>query len=283
MMVIDAAAGEAGSGDNCYHDADTATWEDHMTGLEKPRLRWLAVATLAWVSLTLPAAAQDPAAEEPEEPRWQGSAGLAFVTTSGNTDTQNVGLDFALKRKPEPWGLELTVKVERAEEEGVETAERYLAGLRGTRALNERWELFAGVSGEQDTFAGLDLRTLVEAGAVYHALLGPEHLLSFDLGATWTDEDRVPPALDVDYLGAVAGVAYEWKFSESASLTERLVYYPNFDDAEDWRLDSTTALTASLNERFALQLSYAVRYRNLPVGGRDDTDTTTKASLVLKL
>ncbi len=255
-----------------------------MIRFDEPRLRWLAIATLAWASLALPAAAQDPAAEEEaEEPRWQGSAGLAFVTTSGNTDSQHVGFDFELSRRPEPWGLELTAQVDRAEEESELTAERYLAGLRATRALAERWELFAGASGEHDEFAGLDLRTLVEAGFVYHALLGPEHLLSFDLGATWTDEDRVPPALDLDYLGAVAGVSYEWKISDTASFTERLVYYPNFDDAEDWRFDSATALTASISERFALQLSYRLRYRNLPVGARDDTDTTTKASLVLKL
>ena len=234
-------------------------------------------------AIASPVAAHDPVAEEEPAPRWQGSAGLAFVATSGNTDTQNIGFDFALERKPEPWGLKLTAQVERAEEDGFERAERYVAGIRATRALDERWELFAGVSGEQDEFAGLDLRTLVEAGFIYHALLGPEHLLSFDLGATWTDEDRVPPNLDVDYLGGIAGVAYEWKISETASLSERLVYYPNFDDAENWRFDSTTALTASLSERFALQLSYQVRFRNVPVGDRDDTDTATKASLVMNL
>lgn len=244
--------------------------------------RCLAVATLAWVSL--PAQAHDPDGDkETEEPRWSGTAGLAFVTTGGNTDTQSLGLDLLLKRRPEPWGLELTAQFQRAEEDGVDTAERYQAGLRLKRSVGQRWELFAGVLGEQDEFAGIDLRTVAEAGGLVHALTGPAHLLSFDLGATWTDEDRLPPEPDTEYFGAVAGLAYEWKISDRAALTERLIYYPNFDDAGDWRLDSTTALTASINARFAVMLSYELRFRNRPVGTRDDTDTTTKASLVVKL
>lgn len=232
-----------------------------------------------------PALAQDPQGEgEAEaEPRWQGKAGLSLLATSGNTETESFGLDLSLERRPEPWGLALGVQLHRAEEDGVRTAERYLASLRGKRALGERWELFAGIAGEQDEFAGLDLRTLIEAGATYAALRGSAHLLSFDFGVNWTDEDRLPPQPDVDYLGAILGLSYEWKISDSASLTERLAYYPNFDDSDDWRADSTTALTASLSERFALQFAYELRYRNRPIGRRDDTDTTTKVSLVLNL
>lgn len=240
--------------------------------------------TLILALATAPARAQEAEAPEDEaEPRWSGSAGLAVLVTSGNTETESLGLDVQVTRKPDPWGLELKAQFQRAEDSGVRTAERYYLSLRGTRTVSERWEVYAGVSAEQDEFAGLDLRQLVEAGFVYYALTGPKHLLDFDLGLTWTDEDRVPPEPDTDFVGAVAGLDYTWKISDTASLTERLIYYPNFDESDDWRVDSTTALSASLTMRWALQLSYEVRYRNQPIGDRDDTDATTKASLVLKL
>ena len=77
--------------------------------------------------------------------------------------------------------------------------------------------------------------------------------MAVDLGVSFTDEDRVPPEPDTDSVGAIVGLAYEWKITTTASVTERLIYYPNFDNSDDWRADSTTAVTASLSTRLALQ------------------------------
>ena len=85
----------------------------------------------------------------------------------------------------------------------------------------------------------------------------------------------------MDWFGGVAGLKWDWAFSKSASLSQRLLYYPNFDDTADWRLASDTAVTASLTKLLALQFSYLVRYRNQPIGDNETTDTTTKASVVL--
>jgi putative salt-induced outer membrane protein len=231
--------------------------------------------------ITVPVPAQEAETEEVEESPWQGNLGLAYLATSGNSETETFGLDFVLNREPDPWGLELFAHFNRGEQDSVKTAERYYAGGRARRALGERWELFAGISGEKDEFAGFDLRTLLETGVVYKALLGPKHLLSFDAGLTWTDEDRIEPQPDTDYIGGLAGLAYEWKISDGASFTHRLIYYPNFDDSDDWRLSSDTAIQAALNARFALKFGYGLRYRNRPIGVADDTDTTTSASVVV--
>lgn len=228
---------------------------------------------------TRPVLAQEE--EEPKEPAWKGNLGLAYLATSGNTETESFGLDFKLERRPDPWGFEVTALFNRAEDEGVKTAERYLAGGRAKRALDERWELFGGLSGEKDEFSGFKLRAIAEAGAVYKALQGPTHLLSFDGGLTWTDEDRIDPEPDADWFGAVVGLSYEWKVSDTASLTQRLVYYPNFDDSDDWRLNSDTGLQASISSALAVKVSYEVRYRNEPIASNDDTDTTSKVSLVV--
>ncbi|MFV2074115.1 MAG: YdiY family protein [Thermoanaerobaculales bacterium] len=218
--------------------------------------------------------------EEAPEPIWTGSLGLAYLATSGNSDTTTFGLDFTTERKPTPWGLTIKGKFNRADENGIKTAERYLLGGRARRALGDRWELFAGLSAEKDIFAGYDLLFLVESGLTYRALTGPKHLLSFDGGLTWTDENRVPPEADVSYVGAILGLSYEWKISDNASLTQILGYYPNFDDSSDWRLNSETGLQTAVNSWFAVKLGYEVRFRNKPIGDNDDTDTTTTASVV---
>jgi putative salt-induced outer membrane protein len=242
---------------------------------------------LAVLILTAPilAFAQDEApAEAPPEP-WKGALGLSYVDTSGNSETSAFGVDFKVERLPEPWGLEITGLFNRASNNGELSAERYYLGGRAKRALGDRWELFGGLSGEKDEFAGFDLRLLAEAGVSYKVLLGPKHFLSFDGGLTYTDEDRFEPVPDEAWFGGVLGLAYEWKITDSTSLTERLLYYPNFDESSDWRLASDTGIQAAISEMLALKFSYEYRYRNEPLlladgSVADTTDTTTRFSVV---
>jgi putative salt-induced outer membrane protein len=220
-------------------------------------------------------------AEETEEsPAWQGSLGLSLVATSGNSDTKTLGLDFSLGKTPDPWGLKLDASFIHSEQEGETTAERYSLHLRGERSLGGRWQLFTGVSGLQDKLAGYDMRVVFEGGATFHALRQPRHELSLDSGLTWTKEDLTLGGSD-DYLGGLLGLAYKWQISDSAAFSERLIWYPNFDESGDWRATSETALQAAVSSRLALKLGYQLRYENQPVEGFDDTDATTRVSLVV--
>jgi putative salt-induced outer membrane protein len=241
--------------------------------------RYLQVLIVILAFGSLPVLAQESEEQQPE-PAWTGSLGLSWLATSGNTDTSSLGLDLSLTREPDPWGLEFVARGNRADQAGNLTAENYLAAVRAMRKLSVRWDAFGGLSYAKDTFAGFDSQIVASAGVTYKALLGPKHLLAFDMGLSWTTEDVVPPYPDVDFVGGLFGLAWEWKLSDGAKLTERLVFTPNFDDSEDWRLGSMTAIEASVNEWLALRLGFDVRYRNLPIGLNKNTDTTSTASVV---
>jgi putative salt-induced outer membrane protein len=233
------------------------------------------------VLLAAPVLAQEEETEEEEKSPWATSLGLSYLATSGNTDTSSFGLDFELTREPQPWGLEVVGQFNRAEDTGVITAERYFLAGRALRSIGKRWDVFGGLSFEKDEFAGFDLRTIVGAGLVYRALLGPTHNLAFDFGPTWTDENRIEPEPDVDFFGAIVGLSYEWKISESASFTQRFAYFPNFDTGDDWRFNSDSGIQAAISDWMAIRLGYELRYRNEPIGDAAATDSTTKASVVL--
>lgn len=243
--------------------------------------RWMLVIGVILGLSAFPAMAQEAEdAGEAPEPIWTGSLGLAYLATTGNSETSTFGLNFTTERRPTPWGLTITGRFNRNEDDGVLTAERYSLGGRARRALGERWEFFGGLSAEKDEFAGFDLLLLAETGVTYRALMGPKHHLSFDAGVTWTDENRIEPEPDVDFLGAVLGLDYEWKISDNSSLIQALDFYPNFDESSDWRLTSMTALQSAVNSWLAVKLGYEVRYRNEPIGDNEKTDTTSTASVV---
>ena len=229
----------------------------------------------------MPLFAHDEEAEVEEEPLWKNALGLSLIKTTGNSETENFGLDFQGSRRPTPWGLEYRAFFNKAEDSGTKTAEQYYLGGRGYRKLAERWDVFAGLSFARDEFAGFDLQTILEAGVTYHALLGPRHFLSFDGGLTYTDENRIDPSPDVSYMGAVLGLDYEFKITEKSSFTQTFDFYPNFDDSDDWRFVSETGVTAAITDMLGLKFGYLYRYRNEPIGDSKSTDTTTTMSVVL--
>lgn len=239
----------------------------------------------ALLLFALPLLAQEPCPcpepAPPPPPLWTGSAGFSYLATSGNSDSETLGLTVGLARQPTPWGVEISAAANRAESEGEKTAERILAGLRGKRAFGERWEAFGGLSWEQDEFAGFDARTLVEAGGLWKAIVSERQLLAFDAGLTWTQEDPVVGE-SFDYFGAVAGFDWVWKISQTATFRERVLGYPNFDESEDWRLRSETTLEAALAASWALRASYLWTRDNLPAPGFEKDDATTSVSVVWK-
>jgi putative salt-induced outer membrane protein len=209
------------------------------------------------------------------------SLGLSYLATSGNTETSTAAIDAKLTWLTAPWTVEAVAAHLRSEQDGIATAERTNLGLRGSRAMGESWDLFAGLTGLTDEFAGIDMRAVAEAGVTFRYLEGPVHSLALDVGATWTRDDPVIGETD-SFVGALAAARYAWKISDSAELSERLSFFPSLEETDDWRIESDFAVQATLTKTAALKLSYLLRHDNVPVAGFEKTDSATGVSLVLK-
>jgi len=217
-----------------------------------------------------------------EEKPWEFSLGLSYLATTGNSESQTAGLDLAYKRTFGLWGVEAKGSYLRAEADGDETANSTFLGVRGTRSISERWQLFAGASVLMDEFAGLDQRFVLEGGVTYKAVATEKHALAIDLGAAWTSDDMVSGD-SMEYVSGLLGLTYGWTISETAKLSERLAFVPSFEESDDWRLSSETALEAAVSAKLAVKLGFVYLYDNVPVPGFEKTDTRTSASLVVKL
>src|SRR5580704_1166403 len=108
--------------------------------------------------------AQDP---PPPPPLWDTQLGLSFVGTSGNTDTNTLGADFSLHRRWTVWQLESTASAVETSSDDVRTAERLLAGVRGTRTLTPIIGFTTGEKLEHDPFAGVNVRSIADVGLTY--------------------------------------------------------------------------------------------------------------------
>ncbi|HSE41371.1 MAG TPA: DUF481 domain-containing protein [Acidobacteriota bacterium] len=245
------------------------------------RLILIAVVTIGFASVVF--------AHDPEElpPRMcHGTAEFSFVNTSGNTDTQTLGLGGSVECKPGLWTYLAKGAFIRSESDDVLNAKTIDALFRASRKLTDRLEAYGQFSYFQNEFAGIENRYSLEGGVLYSLITNDQHSLQVNGGIGYTNEDRVPiPGIideDLSFASLGLGASYRWKISKTAEFGEDATFTINLNDGDDWRFANTTFVAASINTIFSLKLSYLLTYLNQPVPGFGTTDSTTSAALVAK-
>lgn len=250
--------------------------------------RKLLLLLIFMVYFSLQALAQEPPPAPPPPPAHTciGSAELSFVSTTGNTDTQTLGVGGSIECKPNKWTYLAKGAFIRSEADDLETAKSLDTLFRASRDLTTRLKAYGQFNYFQNEFAGIENRYAVEGGIAYMLLVHPKHTLEVDAGLGYTKEDRVEVIgiLDEDLSFATArfGGIYRWKISENAEFGEDAGFTLNLNDGEDWRFANIAYVAAKLNTIFSLKFSYAIAYLNNPVPGFGKTDTITSAAVVAK-
>jgi putative salt-induced outer membrane protein len=247
---------------------------------------WILLLFAFYFSVEAFAQETPPAAPPPPPRTCTGSAELSFVSTTGNTDTQTLGLGGSIECKPNKWTYTAKAAFIRSEADDVETAKSLDTLFRAARDLTPRLKAYGQFIYFQNEFAGIENRYAVEGGLAYMLLVHPKHTLEIDGGIGYTKEDRVEvlgiPDEDLSFASARTGAIYRFKISETAEFGDDAGFTFNLNDSEDWRFANVAYVAAKLTTIFSLKLSYAVAYLNNPVPGFGKTDTITSAAVVAK-
>jgi putative salt-induced outer membrane protein len=235
---------------------------------------------LLFVGPPISAYAQAPPAAEPP-PRWERKAEVSFVSTTGNSDTQTVGLGGSLVWRPDPWTTEAKASFVRSETSNVETARTFAADFRQGRSLTPRVDVFGRYGFLSNEFAGIESRSTIDGGVGYKLLLGPVHTLRADAGLGYSHENRLNQD-DLSFPLANFGGAYKWQISKTADLTDAAVFTASLENGEDRRFGNAFAVTAALTSVFSLKAVHEVKFVNAPVPTFEQTDTLTSVALVAK-
>jgi putative salt-induced outer membrane protein len=228
-----------------------------------------------------PARAQDPAAAPPPPPFREGTVNFSFVQTSGNSETQSLGLDGDLILRPPDWELRNKATFVRVETEDTVTAQAFAYLSRAARRLTTRLSTYGQYDYARDVIAGIRHRHVVTGGVLYRVLAREEHTFDAFGGLGYAHERRV---LDDTTSTAVfdTGTTYKWKFSDAAELTDDFRFNQSLSDGADWRVGHLAAVTARLTTLLSLKVAHDVRYRHAPPSGFETTDVATSIALVAK-
>jgi putative salt-induced outer membrane protein len=225
------------------------------------------------------AAAQAPPEEPP--PLWDSQVGASFVGTSGNSDTATVGADFSMHRRWPVWQIEATATAVRTASRGDVTAERYLGAFRGQRKLTSILGLTAGERGERDRFAGIDFRSVLDAGLTYALVRDARWTLDGLTSVAWSHERPVSGPGRDDPVGVLQALS-KLRLSPTSDTTQRFTFYPDFSHSAAYRTEAELAAQAAMTNRLALKIGYLWRFSNEPVPTFLKNDHTVTASVVLR-
>jgi putative salt-induced outer membrane protein len=246
------------------------------------------VATLASLLLLTPAgafagqAAATPASgPPPPPPKVAGTGELSFVTTTGNSSTDTIGLAAGLVYRPSPWVIDSKIAFVRTEAASVVNARSLTASSRLARDLSPRLSLFVQYDFLNSPFAGISQRHTIVAGAAYKAVDTAKNTLRLDLGLGVASE--TPVGLARTSSGTVVGGgAYKLKISNTSEFTEEARIVESFSHGNDWRFDNSAAVAAKLTTVLSLKVSHVTHVVNLPTPGFKKTDTIASAAIVAK-
>ncbi|MBT8126260.1 MAG: DUF481 domain-containing protein [Gammaproteobacteria bacterium] len=221
-------------------------------------------------------AADDKADKEEKTSPWTTTAGLGFVDTSGNTNTDSLTFLFDTAYEIEDWKHEGHFETLKASTDDVTTADRKFLTAQSNYKYSPRDYWFGNLSYEDDRFTGFEYQAVLSVGYGRRLIMTEKHNLDFEIGPGYRNfKVEGAPSSEDEYLLRTAG-KYKWKISDYSDFSQDLL--GNFgEDQTEWR--SVTALRTSIYQNLALRLAYNVRYLDKVPFGNERYDRTTTVTL----
>jgi len=219
---------------------------------------------------------------------WENATEFSFVTTSGNTSSNTLGLKSTLSGENDVSKFKMEIGGIRAssnftdrsaiaagadaftvfeETRTEQSAENYFARSRFDRDLGENnFFTFGGAGWERNTFAGFNNRFSLVAGVGDAWIDDETTLFKTDIGGTYTiqkDLDPTPGQSD-GFGGLRATLELRRALNETTEFKSTMIADENLSNTDDLRLDWTSSLTVALSEGLAFSTSYRLLFDNDP-------------------
>jgi len=210
-----------------------------------------------------------------EDGPWSGKAGLGYLATSGNSESNSLNALFRLSYDLSSWHHQFGAQAISNVSNDVTTSERYQLNFKSKYDFTEHDYIFGMVSWEKDRFSGYEEQLSEAIGYGRRLLNSDTHILNLELGLGAKQADLSDGTRETGVIGR-AGLEYLWNFSDTADFTQLLAVETGSGNTY---IESVTAVTAKLMESLALSVSYTIKNNSDVPVGRDKSDTFTAVNL----
>jgi len=212
--------------------------------------------------------------------KWAFEASVAIAGRTGVSEKFGAAFGFKATLANARDKLIFALAAERAEDNGVKTADRQFGGVDYSSFYSADNGWYVRTSLEKDKIKALDLRSSSGFGFSRRLLKNAHQDLEFRFGASYLYDSYSngttfdSPGLDLALLNSYTFV--------NAKLTNLLAYMPAFKDFAHYRLRHESALELPIGASlWKLKLGVANEYFSPPPAGTERLDTTYFTSLIL--
>jgi putative salt-induced outer membrane protein YdiY len=202
-----------------------------------------------------------------------GRVNVGVISTSGNTDTENIHLDGEWIARTRDNRFTVGGAFNRAKDQGTESASNGHAYIKYDHFVTKQWYVYANSTVERDRFKDLNLRTTLGVGSGYQIYESPELNLQVEGGVNYVNEDfRLMP--DDRFPSARWALKYnQMLFGGATQLFHEHEWLISLEDTKDMIAKTKTGLRFPLSKQFEASTQVDVDWDRTPPAGKDSTDT----------
>jgi putative salt-induced outer membrane protein len=226
----------------------------------------------AGMLLTIAASA---AMAQQQEEGLSGKIALGYLATSGNTESENLSLNFGGDYYGEVWHHALDGRSVRASTSGVTTAEAYALSWQSARDFGEHSYVFGRLAWDKDKFSGYDQQIREVVGYGRHLIDNDRHKLDGEVGVGARQSDLRDDTSEDETIARLS-VDYHLQISENSEFEQTLGVESGSDNTYT---ESVTSLSADVWTNLAIVLSYRVKHNSDVPLGTNKRDTFTAVAL----
>lgn len=207
---------------------------------------------------------------------WKGQAELGAFRSTGST--RNLGVYAALSGEREGlnWRHKINVRAEFQQTNDVTSTERVLASWQPNYKVDDRLYGFGLAQYEHDRSLGYSNRYTAGGGLGYGVLAQSKLKLDVEGGPALRYTDPLAGENEATVAGR-ASMNLKWTINPRIQFTQNgSVYY----EPGDTSANASAALDTQLLGALKVRLSYNILYEHDAPAGRDNLDTTSRATLV---
>lgn len=207
---------------------------------------------------------------------WTGEGQAGGFYSTGNSEDLGVALGLKFGKETLRWRHEVKAAADYQRSDGRASKERYFAGYAGERKIGGRAFLALGLSAEKDRFAGFSRRTTESLNFGYRVLERPDLTLDAEAGPALRQTNYVGRP-DESTVAARLAADLAWTITPDTTFTQAV---QGFVESDNSTLTASSALTTEIAGAVSARASFDVRHETDPPAGREQTDTTSRVTLV---
>ena len=206
---------------------------------------------------------------------------LSLVDSTGNTESTSFAFELKADKNYGKHEFRAEANAYYTKDNKVSTKNKWALELNYDYMTTDKLSFNYLAGYKKDKFSGFDYQFYTGPGIGYKFVVTPEHQLNFQGNILYAVDNVEGVDGTNDYLSYSAGANYEWQILDNLKFKQDLKYRASFDDSQNYFINSKTAVESKLSDMFSMGVSYTIGYANLPAEGKESTDKTLLASLII--